>query len=386
MSWRHILGHDANVASFASAWKRGRLGHAYLFVGPRGVGKHTFARELAKCVLCENRGLGLESKSTQEPPSSRSGVREKTDTAPYPPPASGGPPPSYPPPASGGGQGGGFFDACDQCPGCHLVDAGTHPDLFMVQRPEESLEFTINVIREDLLPNLAMKPARGVRKAAILDDADDLNEEAANCLLKTLEEPPPGSLLVLVGGPNVERQLPTILSRCQIIRFAPPPPALGARILAEKGIADPARQQRLLQLAGGSPGQALALDDDEVWKFRDTLLKTLTSGRLVPDQLVRPWMEFIENAGKESAAQRERASLILRLFVLMTETALKLLIGAKVAGLDPKEEEALRKLGTSLGEERLLAWIERALEADRQIDYRVQLVLIMEAFVDAICR
>jgi DNA polymerase-3 subunit delta' len=97
-------------------------------------------------------------------------------------------------------------------------------------------------------------------------------------------------------------------------------------------------------------------------------------------------MEFIENAGKESAAQRGRAALIIRLFLLMVETALKLSIAAAVPGLDAREEETLRKIGTSLGEERLLAWIERALEADRQIDYRVQLVLIVEAFVDAICR
>jgi DNA polymerase III subunit delta' len=336
MSWRHVLGHDGNVAAFASAWKRGRLGHAYLFVGPTGVGKHTFAIELAKTVLCENRRAR--------------------------------------------------FEACDQCASCHLVDARTHPDLFMVQRGNDSLEFKIEIIREQLLPNLAMKPARGSRKVAILDDADDLNEEASNCFLKTLEEPPPGSLLILVGGPNAERQLPTILSRCQVIRFTPPAQSLVARILADKGIADTARQQRLLQLAAGSPGQALTLDDEEVWKFRDNLLQTLGGGKLVPDTIVRSWMEFIENAGKESAAQRERAALIVRLLVLMLENALKLSLGASVKGLDAKEEQILHNLGTSLGEERLLAWIDRALDADRQIDYRVQLVLLIEALVDALCR
>lgn len=336
MSWSRVLGHDANIAAFVSAWKRGRLGHAYLFVGPHGVGKHTFARELAKTVLCENRS-------------------DK-------------------------------FEACDQCSSCHLVDAGTHPDLFMVQRGEDSLEFKIDVIREQLLPSLAMKAARGSRKVAILDDADDLNEEASNCFLKTLEEPPPGSLLILVGGSNAETQLPTILSRCQVIRFSAPAPILAARVLAEQGIADPVRQQRLLQIAGGSPGQALALDDEEVWKFREALIQSLNGGPLVPDRLIRPWMEFIENAGKESAAQRTRAALVIRLFVLMLQAALKLSIDATVAGLDRNEEQLLRKLGTALGEEKLLAWLERALEADRQIGYRVQLILIVEAFVDAICR
>jgi DNA polymerase-3 subunit delta' len=344
MSWRRVLGHDANVAALASAWKRGRLGHAYLFVGPGGVGKHTFAIELAKTVLCENR-------------------RDQ-------------------------------FDACDRCASCHLVDSRTHPDLFMVKRPEDKHEFPIGLLRRNetspdepvLLEQLAMKPARGPRKVAILDDADDLNEEASNCFLKTLEEPPPGSLLILVGGPNAERQLPTILSRCQVIRFAAPAPALGERILTDKGIADPLRRQRLLQLAAGSPGQALALDDEEVWKFRDALFQSLSGGKLVPDAINRSWMEFIENAGKESSLQRGRAALIIRLFLLVVETALKLSIGAAVPGLNSKEEQTLRNMGTTLGEERLLAWIERALEADRQIDYRVQLVLLVEAFVDAICR
>jgi len=336
MSWRRILGHDAIVASFAFALKRGRLGHAYLFVGPAGVGKHTFARELAKTLLCETRG-------------------EK-------------------------------FEACDQCAACLLVDAGTHPDLFMVHRPEEKLEFPIEVIREELLPSLAMKPARGERKVAILDDADDLNEEAANCFLKTLEEPPPGSLLILVGGPSAELQLPTILSRCQTIRFAPLTSALVAQILSENGIAEPATQQRLMQVAGGAPGQALALNDEEIWAFRGKLLDMLRQDRINPAATAAAWMEFIENAGKEAAAQRNRASLIFRMLLSLLETALKLSLDAVIAGIDPTEEQLLRKFGQSLGEERLLGWIDRALEADLQIDRRVQLILVIEAFLDWICR
>ncbi len=117
MSWQHVLGHDAAVASFSAAWKRGRLGHAYLFVGLQGIGKFTFAKELAKAVLCENRG----SK----------------------------------------------FDACDQCASCKLMDAGTHPDFFTVARPEDKNVLPIALIRGEeqpktvgLLEKLSMKPAR----------------------------------------------------------------------------------------------------------------------------------------------------------------------------------------------------------------------------------
>lgn len=336
MSWRGVLGHDAAAAFFISAWKRGRVGHAFLFVGPKGVGKHTFARELAKALLCEDR---------REP-----------------------------------------FEACDQCDSCTLVAAGTHPDLFMVSRPPELLEFPIKVIKEDLLPNLAMKPARGSRKIAIVDDADDLNEEAANCFLKTLEEPPPGSVLILVGGSNIERQLPTILSRCQAIRFSPIAPAHVKKVLIDHGITEPARQDRLLQLAGGSPGQALALDDEEVWEFRKQLLESLRQEKIDPAVTSRLWMEFINGVDKEAASHRQRASLIVRMILTMLNTALKLHCGTSLTGLDSTEEKSLRAIATRLGEERILAWIERALEADRQIDRRVQLVLVIEGFVDTLAR
>src|SRR4051794_4737465 len=148
MSWRAIKGHDAIAAGFARAVTRGRLAHAFLFVGLPGIGKRQFARQLAKTMLCES------------PPSE-------------------------------------CWDSCDQCPACKLVDAGTHPDVFQVSRPEDKHEFPISTIQQ-LLSDLAIKPARGSRKIAIVDDADDLNEESANSFLKTLEEPPPGSVVVLI--------------------------------------------------------------------------------------------------------------------------------------------------------------------------------------------
>jgi hypothetical protein len=267
MSWKHSPRSRSGCEGVRVRLETWAIG-ARLFVCRSGGRWQacTFARELAKTILCEARGDR--------------------------------------------------FDACDECASCKLVDAGTHPDLFMVRRPDDSLEFPIDVIREELLPNLAMKAARGARKIAILDDADDLNDQAANCFLKTLEEPPPGSLLILVGGRNAERQLPTILSRCQVIRFTPLPPAQVLQIMAANGITDPTNQQRLLQLSGGCPGQALGLDDAEVWEFRGKLLGTLRDEHIDAAAVAKEWMEFIDNAGKDAAAHRNRASLILRLLIV----------------------------------------------------------------------
>src|SRR5262249_27258961 len=157
------------------------------------------------------------------------------------------------------------------CSACHLVEAGTHPDFFTAVRPPDSPNLPIEVMRE-LCRGFSLKSARGRGKVAILDDADDLDDPitgnaAANCFLKTLEEPPPRSVFVLVGS-SVDRQLPTIVSRCQVVRFRPLSVDDVDAILREKGVGDTERRANLLRLSEGCPGQALALNDSELWEFR----------------------------------------------------------------------------------------------------------------------
>src|SRR6185312_10200528 len=189
-----------------------------LFVGPEGVGKRTFARKLAQALLCET------------VPAER-------------------------------------LDPCETCPGCVQVEAETHPDFVQFARPEDKHELPIAVIR-DLCEHFVLKPARGKRKVAILDDADDLNEEAANAFLKTLEEPPPGALLILIGT-SAEVQLATIVSRCQVVRFDPLSPEDLAALLQEQGVArDPVDAARLAALGDGSLGRALGLADARLEQFR----------------------------------------------------------------------------------------------------------------------
>lgn len=326
MAWSRVRGHDAVVRLFAEAWRRGRLGHAYLFAGPPGVGKRLFATELAKALLCEN------------------------------------PPPDR-------------LEACDRCPSCHLVDAGTHPDLFAVARPAEATVIPVQTMR-DLGADLALKPARGRRKVAIIDDADDLNDESANSFLKTLEEPPPGSLLVLIGT-SPELQLPTIRSRCQLVRFAPLPTEVVKDLLRRQGVDDELIGP-LLHLAAGSPGQALELADPELWEFRRRLIAALAAPKPDTVAAAKEWFEFVEEAGKESAAQRRRAGQVLRLLIAFLEQALT---GAGAG--DPEERAAARAFAQRLGPDRLLQLLERCLDADHHLDRKVQLVLVLEALTDA---
>src|SRR5262249_38785219 len=158
--------------------------------------------------------------------------------------------------------------------------------------PPDKHEWPIELMRE-LLHAFALKSARGKGKVAVLDDADEFNEESANAFLKTLEEPPPRSVIILIGS-SPDRQLPTILSRCQVVRFAPLPESVVADLLREQGIEDAALIQRLARLSGGSPGQARALADPALWDFRRTFLQKLTAAQIDSVGLAKAWGEFVE--------------------------------------------------------------------------------------------
>jgi DNA polymerase-3 subunit delta' len=260
-----------------------------------------------------------------------------------------------------------------------LVDAGTHPDLLTASRPEEKNELPIETIRE-LTEKLYLKPARGGYKIAVIDDADDFNDASANCFLKTLEEPPPKSLLILLAT-DPERQLSTIVSRCQVVRFSPLPADLIANLLIDQGL-DAAKARRLARIGAGSLGLARDLADDEFWKFRTELIADLTQPRIDVVSLGRKWMAFVEEAGKESGQQRHRAALVLRLLLDLLQDALQASTGA-VTALPPDTSNSAQTLARLMGTERLLSLVDRCLQADMHIDRKVQLVLLVEALADS---
>ncbi len=334
MGWKRVRGHDDLIEGFRRVVSRGRLAHAYLFTGPAGVGKRLFATELARALLCER--------------------------------------PTGP------------LAACDHCPACLQIDAGTHPDYHFAARPPESLDFPVDLMR-DVCAAFTLKSARGRGKVVVIDDADDLNDQAANCFLKTLEEPPPRSLLILVGsGP--ERQLPTIVSRCQVVRFLPLRADIMRALLSEAGIGDPAVQDRLIRLGQGSPGQALALGDEALWTFRRTFLAALARPPIDPVELGRAWKAFVEEAGKESAVQRNRAQQVIHLVVDFLDDVLATTLGAQPRRTGPEDAAAVRALAQRLRPEQVLALVERCLEADQQVDRRIVLELVMEALLDAVAQ
>ncbi|MCU0706223.1 MAG: DNA polymerase III subunit delta' [Fimbriiglobus sp.] len=332
MAWTDIRGHDASRQQLLTAFRRGRLGHAYLFVGPDGVGKRRFAVEFTKAVFCEK------------------------------------------PPAE--------FTPCDQCPACAQVVAGTHPDFTIFSRPEDKQEFVIEVARE-VVANLALRPARGRGRVCLIEDADTLNEESANCLLKTLEEPPPGAVLILLAT-STDTQLSTILSRCQVVRFQPLVAAELKLVLIDQGITEPADLDRLVRLSGGCVGRALALSDKAVADFRHSLLNQFTTAKPDAFALAKLMNEFVADAGKESKAKRERASVVVGMLLEMLRVALRVAIGGVPDGERVEKEAA--KHWAVVGDERVAEAMQACVEADRLIDRRVQLEILLERLADRLCR
>jgi DNA polymerase-3 subunit delta' len=314
---------------------RGRLGHAYLFTGPSGIGKRMFAEELARALLCEGRN-------------------------------------------------GGRLEACDQCPACRQIDAGSHPDFAIARRPDDKAEFPVAVML-DLCRALALKSARGKGKVVIVDDADDLNEESANCFLKTLEEPPPRSLLLVVAT-NADLQLPTIVSRCQIIRFQPLSESLVREIIQARGITDSKMAKRACRLSGGSPGRAMSLADPELWDFRRRMIDALRQPRPDSVALAREWIEFVDDAGKEAAMHRRRASLTIDFLIEVFEEALLQGSGGIPRIIEPEDLPAIEWLAQRMQPEDLLQLLERCMEASMHVDRWVQLVLVLESLTDALVR
>jgi DNA polymerase-3 subunit delta' len=389
MSWQHIRGHDSLIQAFDQVIQRGRLAHAYLFVGPAGVGKRLFADELAKALLCEGeRGRAEEEKGRRGEGENRgSRIEDRGSKIEMQPRAILDPPSSilsdrphdHSPLTTHHSL---RLEACDRCAACKLVDAGTHPDLQIARRPDDKSEVPVEVVR-GLARSLDLKPARGRGRIVILDDADDLNEESANCFLKTLEEPPPGALLILIGT-SADRQLPTIVSRCQVIPFRPLPEGIVAGLLTEKGIEDRDFVQRLARLSDGSVSMALALADPALWEFRRNLLNGLTQPRPDGVGLAQEWIKFVEEAGKELAVQRRRAALVLRLLIDFLNDALSMSVGKSPRLAEAADLPLLQKMVKLSDPDRLLAMIDRCLEADVQIDRNVQLVLVLEALVDSL--
>jgi DNA polymerase-3 subunit delta' len=342
MSWQGIVGHDEVVEQFRRALVRDRLASTFLFVGPAGIGKRAFALRLAQALLCQRR----------------------------------------PPEA---------LDPCGECPACRQVLAGTHPDLILVAKPEEKSVLPVELfigsherrMQEGLCHTIRLKPMMGGRRIAIIDDADYLNEEGANCLLKTLEEPPPKSVMILIGT-SPDRQLPTIRSRAQIVRFRPLEADVVAQLLIDSGATDDAAAaSRVAQHSGGSVTQAAELLDPQLWTFRADLLARLAEMPLDVPRLSTMLLAFIEAAGKEASARRRRTRQVLDFVVEFYRAVVGQVLGTPAGG-DAQLEQAAARAAPIFDQRAPTAahCVQRTLDALGHIQRNANQTTLVEAWLD----
>ena len=346
--WDGFAGHAVVRDAFARASARGRLTQAYLFVGPEGVGKREFARRLAQCLLCERRdAITLE--------------------------------------------------ACGVCGRCRPFLAGTHPDFLLVQRDPGKRELSVAKFvgereqrgKSGLCYELSVRPVAGSRKIAIIDDADTMNDEAANAILKTLEEPPEGAMIFLIVS-NPDAVLPTIRSRCQSVRFGPLPDEDIIQYSLQTGLASsPEEAVALAQLAGGSRALAGRLAQPGFRELRQEWLGYLASAQWDGMRTSRQVHDAIEKLSSELPEQRQFTIWLLQAAADFYRTALRRLSWPD--GASTATEELARWTDRwggdlDLAVDEIGSLMDRCALAMRHIEQNVSLGLCLEALCSDLCR
>ncbi len=277
MPFDDVKHQDAAMERVRRAMQSGRMPHAYLFTGRPGVGRQMFAERLAQYLLCAaRRDVAADADG--------GGLFAANEPA----PATVGPP---------------VFDACGTCEDCLMFAAGTHPDYHPIYRglnrhhpdkavqKRKAMEHSVEVIRHFLLGAVTLRPSRGRAKVFIVPEAERLSIGAQNAMLKTLEEPPGHSYLILIAS-SADELLPTTRSRCHLVTFQALPADFIVQELIARGATDPDEARFLAALSQGSLGAALQLTRGDVVAHRDAVLASLRSVAADPLATSRQWQEL----------------------------------------------------------------------------------------------
>jgi DNA polymerase-3 subunit delta' len=307
---RDLIGNRALLTALG----RGRLPAAALFAGPEGVGKRTAAMILAAAANC----------------------RQAVDR-----------------------------DPCGECPSCLKAFQGTHPDIRIWSPDAVGGKIRIEQMRE-LREDAQYRPFEGRRKCFLIDPADAMTTEAANCILKTLEEPAETTHLILITA-FPDQLLPTIRSRCLQFDFQPVPRAELERFLG--GLPEVDQPELRAALARGSVGGAMGLDLGAYIRERDLLLKLL--GAWAPRGTFAAMLAACDRLGLKVRDRTTVQRLLVTLQDLLCDLYhLEVGIPERVMNVDRSSE--LKRLQGRLAGERLQALLEATAEARRDVDRNVK--------------
>jgi len=347
-----------------------RMPHAYLFAGPDGVGKEMLATRLAQTLLCE-------SPQRKPLPESITGCLDNNEG----------------------------LDACGQCQDCHMVQAETHPDLILIYRQlnkqhpdstirkQKALFLGVDIIRHFLVDRSGTRPNRGRARVFILREGERMNEAAQNCLLKTLEEPPPATFIILLTH-AMDRMLPTTRSRCQqVFLQSLPTDFVEQQLQSLRPDADAKAVAYAARHCAGSLGNALRQIDDDIFSLKQSwgqqLIELIGSNRrTAPDALAKPFEADAKSLGKcvidrdpdVSDTDATRAGLQMLLSVLgdFYLDALRKSAGSDMNLINADQPEIVDGITATQNTQSIMQSIRRLNQADTNLSRNANITLTLE--------
>ena len=317
MRWEEIAGHSGVVSMLRTMLGSGQVPHALLFAGPSGLGKMLTARVFAAGLLCT------------------------------------------------GGQ---ADKPCGGCEACRKIAQGTHPDLIELTSDGASLK--IDQIRA-LQHEAALAPYYGERRVIILEEAERLTTQAANSLLKVLEEPPTETVFILTAS-SPHALLPTVVSRCRVLSFRPLAPELLTEFLGAKGW-EKSEAMVSARLSGGRVGKALKLLEPDGLALRDravTITAALTSGG--------PEMAWETSAALDKLEEKDLADCLSYISLVLRDL-LVMLSGQEQLLLNHDLSDRLRIMTAGWDEDRLCRAIASVVETQRALNTNANTRLACES-------
>lgn len=322
MGFEKVIGHKKIINHLQNVIDGDRPSHAYIFHGEDGVGKNMVARIFAKGVLCESH-----------------------ETRP-----------------------------CGICRSCRQFESGNNPDFFNVTH-EKSI-ISVDDIRTQIIDNMAIRPYSNKYKVFLVDEAEKMNEQAQNALLKTLEEPPEYGVIILVTN-NLFMFLETILSRAVSLAFLPCDTKQVAQfILSERDVPD-YQARTAAACSGGMPGVALSLiDSEEFAQRRDESLEILK-------RIGNNRADFSVKRAKELSAKKDDVLFFLKIF----EAYIRDVLCYKSTGNDrfmifSEEISNIKKQAENLSFEKISRLIEAARELKERLDSNVYTEASVYSFLE----
>lgn len=378
MSLGDVLHQGFAQRLIQRAMSSDRIPHAYIFHGPVGVGKESLAMGLAELLLCDapvDQEFAADGKDSVGVDQMRVG--------------------------------------CGRCEDCRSFAARTHPDLHLIyrqlgkQHPDPAVrkrqakELGVDVVRHFIIRQVGLTPARGRAKVFVIREADRMTAAAQNALLKTLEEPPGATVLILLAA-SADRLLPTTLSRCQSVRFDGLPTSFVEERLARlKPDIAPDRLQWYARYGDGSIGRAVESAEDDLFDMNERLLGRLSgmtgrSNASTSSELVKSLTDEAKSLGdvyrKRDAdmtpteASRQGLKQLFRLTSAWYADLLRIASGEHQTVVNTPWASKMETAAEMIGPRPWIDSIHRIARAEHQLDLNANVQLCVETLVHDLTR